>query len=164
MTAAVSLISHFLYLLARVWDNFSLSAPECLEIRMQTYFLELLRSLHAWKSLFSISFPNRLHFIQAWFIKHILTLILRGVVVASTYVHTELTEWMKLKESFDFIHLLVVEAEKTFCCNHCFPSGDSCADNILCTCPASFRHTLISSYLFLCWSELPKSAPVSFWK
>lgn len=56
---------------------------------------------------------------------------------------------------------------KTFCCNHCFPSGDSCADNLLCTCPASFRHTLISSYLFRCWTELPKSVPesrVSYWK
>lgn len=68
---------------------------------------------------------------------------------------------MKLNESFDFIHLLVVEAEKTFCCNHCFPSGDSCADNLLCTCPASFRHTLISSYLFCCWTELLKSVPES---
>lgn len=68
---------------------------------------------------------------------------------------------MKLNESFDFIHLLVVEAEKTFCCNHCLPSGDSCADNLLCTCPASFRHTLISSYLFCCWTELLKSVPES---
>lgn len=55
----------------------------------------------------------------------------------------------------------MVEAEKTFCCNHCFPSGDSCADNLLCTCPASFRHTLISSYLFLCWTKIPKSVPES---
>lgn len=146
MTVAVSLISYFLYLLARVWDNFSLPAPECLEIRMQTYFLELFRSLHAWKSLFSVSFLNRLHLIQAWFIKHILTLILMGVVVVFTYV----------RESFDFIHLLVVEAEFFFCCNHCFPSGDSCVDNLLCIRPASFWHTLISSYLFHCWTELPK--------